>query len=126
MNLANELAKARNRAAADRTLMAWIRTCLSLISFGFGLDQIVLALSQRPGVNAAGTTGVRMVSAGFVITGVLALGLATAQHCFDVRALQLDSYVYRHRPSIAVATAVMVTAIGVLALLVVAFEALRR
>jgi len=124
MNLTNELAKARNRAAADRTLMAWIRTCLALISFGFGLDQIVLALSQQQGVDAAGTTGVRVVSAGFVITGVLALGLATAQHRLDVRALQLDSYVYRHRPSIAVATALVVTAIGVLALLVLLVGAL--
>ena len=31
-NMANELAKERNRAAAERTLMAWIRTSLSLIS----------------------------------------------------------------------------------------------
>ena len=34
-NIANELAKERNREAAERTLMAWIRTALSLIGFGF-------------------------------------------------------------------------------------------
>ena len=33
----------QRRAAAERTLMAWIRTCLSLISFGFGLDKIIAA-----------------------------------------------------------------------------------
>jgi uncharacterized membrane protein YidH (DUF202 family) len=39
-NLANELAKERNRAAAERTLMAWIRTALSLIGFGFGIGKL--------------------------------------------------------------------------------------
>ena len=38
-NLANELAKERNREAADRTLMAWIRTSISLIAFGFAIAQ---------------------------------------------------------------------------------------
>ena len=46
MNLTNELAKQRNRDAAERTLMAWIRTCLSLISFGFGLDKIIAAIDR--------------------------------------------------------------------------------
>jgi putative membrane protein len=32
-----ELAKYRSLAAGDRTLMAWIRTSLSLIGFGFGI-----------------------------------------------------------------------------------------
>ncbi len=31
-----ELARERNREAADRTLLAWIRTGLSLIGFGVG------------------------------------------------------------------------------------------
>jgi uncharacterized membrane protein YidH (DUF202 family) len=37
VNLTNELAKERNRAAYDRTLMAWIRTAISLIGFGFAI-----------------------------------------------------------------------------------------
>ncbi|HEY9763929.1 MAG TPA: DUF202 domain-containing protein [Trichocoleus sp.] len=40
-NVQAQLAKERNRAAAERTLMAWIRTALALISFGFGIDTIV-------------------------------------------------------------------------------------
>lgn len=53
MNLTNELAKQRNRDAAERTLMAWIRTCLSLISFGFGLDKIVGAIDRAAGGQGA-------------------------------------------------------------------------
>ena len=38
-NLNNELAKMRTRDAADRTLMAWTRTAISLIGFGFAIAQ---------------------------------------------------------------------------------------
>ncbi len=37
--VATELARERSRQAADRTLMAWVRTALSLIGFGFGIAQ---------------------------------------------------------------------------------------
>ena len=43
-NSTTELAKTRNRAAAERTTLAWIRTALALISFGFGLDIIIGAI----------------------------------------------------------------------------------
>ena len=39
-SLANELARERNREAVDRTLLAWIRTSLALISFGFGIERL--------------------------------------------------------------------------------------
>ena len=35
----NELARERNLLAGDRTLMAWLRTSLSLIGFGFAIAQ---------------------------------------------------------------------------------------
>lgn len=49
-NPGTELAKERNRAAEERTLMAWIRTSLALIGFGFGIDRIVAAIHQSLGM----------------------------------------------------------------------------
>ena len=74
MSLADHLARQRNRDAAERTLMAWIRTCLSLISFGFGLDKIVSAIrSQAAGGAARHGWGVQLISLAFVGTGVVAM-----------------------------------------------------
>ncbi len=41
-----DLAKYRSRAATDRTLMAWMRTSLSLIGFGFGIPTLVRTIDQ--------------------------------------------------------------------------------
>ncbi len=125
MNLTNELAKQRNRDAAERTLMAWIRTCLSLISFGFGLDKIVAAIkSQADGVVGHAGLGVRLVSMAFVVTGMVAMAAATLQHRRDLRRLNSDAFVYREQRSIATATAVSLTLIGAVALVMLAYGGL--
>ena len=124
MNLTNELAKQRNRDAAERTLMAWIRTCLSLISFGFGLDKIIAAIDRAAASgDMQAQRGVQLVAAGFVLTGILAMVGATIQYRRELRRLHHNDYVYRDKPQLAAATAVLITLIGVVALLLVAFGA---
>jgi putative membrane protein len=124
VNLTNELAKQRNRDAAERTLMAWIRTCLSLISFGFGLDKIIAAIDRAAASgDVQAQRGVQLVAAGFVLTGVLAMVGATIQYRRELRRLHHNDYVYRDKPQLAAATAVLITLIGVVALLLVAFGA---
>ena len=116
MTLADHLARQRNRDAAERTLMAWIRTCLSLISFGFGLDKIVTAI--RSGAGSVGPLhgwGVRLISLSFVVTGVVAMLAATQQHRLALRRLLREEFTYREEPSIAQATALMLTLIGLAA-----------
>ena len=124
MNLTNELAKQRNRDASERTLMAWIRTCLSLISFGFGLDKIIAAIDRATTAGEGQVQrGVQLVAAAFVITGILAMVGATLQYRRELRRLHQDDYVYLDKPHLAAATAVLITLIGLVALLLVVFGA---
>ena len=65
----------RTRMGADRTLMAVIRTSLSLISFGFTIFQIFKKLQEAAvlhGVSAARNFGASLVLLGI---GMLALGI---------------------------------------------------
>ena len=123
MNLTNELARRRNRDAAERTLMAWIRTRLSLISFGFGLDKIVAAIDRVGGSNGP-RPGVVAVALGFILTGILALAVATQQHLAELRRLSRDDYVYVGVPRLAAATAILIALIGVMAMIVLVLGAL--
>jgi putative membrane protein len=115
VNLTNELARQRNRDAAERTLMAWIRTCLSLISFGFGLDKIVAAIDRATG-DQGPRPGVISVALAFVFTGILAMAAATVQHLRELKRLRRDEFVYLESPRIAAATAIVITLIGLMAM----------
>ena len=87
-NPATELAKERNRAAEERTLMAWIRTSLSLIGFGFGIDRIIAAIQQSLGdaVNPVRLT--RILGLSFVALGTFAMLYARSG---PSRATEADS-----------------------------------
>ena len=117
-NANTELAKTRNRAAAERTTLAWIRTALALISFGFGLDKIISAIRVAGGDDDSGNdVGVQLMSMAFIGVGIFTLLIAMRQHKRELIRLRSDPYLYRDEPSLSIATATAVLVIGVIAFL---------
>lgn len=96
VNTTNELARERNRAAAERTLNAWTGICLSLIGFGVAYEQIAHSLRQQAAPVAIITDpSSALVGLGFVGLGLLLLGLALVQHWLTLNALEQQGDVLR-------------------------------
>lgn len=121
-NSNTELAKKRNRAAAERTLMAWIRTSLSLISFGFGIDQVVAALNSA--VNFDNQIRLsRFLGLSFIALGTLAMLAAAVQHRQELRHIQKEHYTYVPERSISLIVAGALFIIGLLAFVSISIKA---
>jgi putative membrane protein len=86
----NELAMDRSRMASERTLMAWLRTSLSMISFGFTIFKFLEALQQQATVKALRPDSPRNVGLALIGIGTVALILACVQHRRYLRALGPD------------------------------------
>jgi putative membrane protein len=119
-SLANELARERNREAADRTLLAWIRTSLALISFGFGIERLGQAAIELDG-KLAGFSAIRTRVGGAVL---VALGIAATlagmwEHRRMLQAIASNEYRYADRPPIARYMAMALVAVGLAALAVI-------
>ena len=109
----NELAKSRNRAAAERTLMAWVRTSLSLIGFGFGIERIVEAIAPRASSN--GLTP--FVTLSFIALGIYGLIAASRRYRSEIRSLEQGRYAFTPHTSPALIVAVILAVVGAVAFL---------
>ena|SRR5688572_4628359 len=90
-NINTELAKERNHAANDRTLMAWIRTSLSLIGFGIGIFEFTQKIQGDTIFRSSKTVGLL-----FVFLGIVAILLAIKENK-QVQKHLLDPYLISER-----------------------------
>ncbi len=81
------LAGMRTLLGADRTLMAWVRTSLSLLSFGFSIYKILEGFEEA-GRQMGPGTGPR--NAGLLLTGMgtLAMVMGSVDYFRNIRELR--------------------------------------
>ena len=111
-----DLAIARTYLAAERTLMGWIRTGLSMISFGFTLGKLAEAVERDviKGLFGFAQYSVTGLARFLVLLGTLSLAAAAVQH--SRRVADLAARGLPHRPSVAFAVALILSLLGLLAL----------
>ena len=120
-NITTELARERSRQAADRTLMAWVRTALSLIGFGFAFAsfrEILLegGLVRNPHKEF---NGALVFGLSFVSLGVLGLLAATIQHWRIRQHLKRDDFYYTGFRPLVFIMAILLMFIGLFAFIAV-------
>jgi len=104
--------------AAERTLLAWIRTGLSLMGLGFVVARFGLFLHEvaavRPEVKVRPISMAVWVGAALILLGVSVNVLAAFQHGDYVRRMERWGAFTPGRVSLAVPAALALAALGVL------------
>jgi len=117
-SVATVLATDRTRLAHERTLMAWIRTATSLISFGFTIYKFFQAFQEKPGPSRM--LNARHFALSMISIGIISLVFATWQHFRDMVALRA---IHPEVPySFATVVAGLIGLLGSIALIAVIFR----
>jgi putative membrane protein len=83
----------RTRLSVERTMMAWVRTAVSLIGFGFAIVQFFDRLEQMPGVSPARYPGVaHYLGLALIFCGVMALVISLWEYRWINRYLSDGSF----------------------------------
>ncbi len=117
-NLTNILAKERNREAAERTLLAWLRTCLSFISFGFGIYKVVQSLT----VEGSQHYVTFILALSFIMLGSFAMIAATLQHVRTLGALSEEPNPFMPKSSLGIGVSIALILIGIFASIAILVE----
>jgi inner membrane protein YidH len=116
----------RTRLALERTMMAWLRTGVSLIGFGFAIVQFFERLSATPGTRPATyPKAPEYLGLALISCGVLALIVSIWQYRWTVRYMWGPQFrsiagmragvTKEQMQSPVIAIAVLLTAIGLFA-----------
>src|SRR5215472_13555824 len=90
---ADHFAWVRTRLALERTIMAWLRTAVALIGFGFAIVQYLNHLQQIPGARPADyPTAPEYLGLALILCGIVALVISIWQYQWGLRYLWGEPY----------------------------------
>lgn len=119
MDTATRLAIERTRLAHDNTMMSWIRTATSLITFGFSIYKFFQLDLSAKAIKPA-LIGPREFALALIVVGLLSLFMGAAQNYWDLRSLRKE---YPSMPrSLSVLVAGLIASLGIAALVAVLFR----
>jgi putative membrane protein len=119
-SLTNELARERNREAADRTLLAWIRTSLAMISLGFAIERLGQAALMMDGRLANfSPLKSRVFGSALIVLGIAATLVGMWEHRHVLATIKNIDYRYADRPAVARWMGMGIVCVGLAALAVI-------
>jgi putative membrane protein len=119
-SLVNELARERNREAADRTLLAWIRTSLAMISLGFAIERMGhFAMAMDGKLTPFLPWKSRAFGAALILLGISATLAGMWEHRSVLASIRSIDYRYAERPVIARWMGSALVVIGLTALAII-------
>jgi putative membrane protein len=103
--------------AAERTLLAWIRTGLAMMGFGFVVARFALYLGELPisadGAPASSPGGSLWFGTALVLMGVLVTLSAAVQNARLVHRLRDGTWTPEHTSRLGIAVAIALALVGV-------------
>jgi putative membrane protein len=115
-NTSTELARERSREAAERTLMAWIRTALALIGFGFTVAKFYGYLEKAHLRQTLDPIHSHLLIGGsFIALGIFSLIAAIVQHRQVLLRIEREQYIYTESRSLPMVTSIILVVIGLFA-----------
>jgi putative membrane protein len=108
-NVQANLARERNRIAADRSLLSFVRNSLTLISVGVGVEQVIRLISPAD----ATALWVRILDLTLIGLGVLNLVLAALDYQGELKRLEQPEYYFTARWSLSGVTGLILVIIAI-------------
>lgn len=115
-----QIDRQREHQANERTFLAWLRTAIALIGFGFAIARFGLFLQEIQTTVASATTepqsflGSQAIGLGLVIVGLVVIGLAVWR--YNKVFWQIEHSAYKPSRLMVWITAAIVMILGLLAI----------